>query len=155
MEFTIMKPVKVNATTLKVRARVRYPEDSYVYDGMIFIEDDNENPFMPCMESVEQNGKKIFAWCPEIDIKTGVIRNWRQGYKAEINYKVCDEFFCTLHDDEGNEILAYEGYVPSFMGVEEEGWGDYIELKIDERGHINRWRFTSEHVNEIINTNLK
>lgn len=44
-----MRPIKVNVSTIKVQARVRYPEDTNVYDGMVWIEDDNENPIMPCM----------------------------------------------------------------------------------------------------------
>jgi hypothetical protein len=144
-----MKPVKVNASTLKVRARVRYPEDSYVYDGMIFIEDDNEKPFMPCMETVEQNGRKLFAWCPEIDVKTGVIRNWRKGYKAEVNYKVCDEFQCEILDADGNKVLEYEGYVPKFMDIDETGFGDYIYLTVDENGHIQNWTFNHRHMEEL------
>ena len=88
MEFTVMRPTKVNVSTIKVQARVRYPEDTSVYDGMVWIDDDNEKPIMPCMVSVEQRGWCQHAWCPEIDVKTGMIKNWTKGFKADVSYKV-------------------------------------------------------------------
>ena len=83
MEFTVMRPAKVDISTIKVQARVRYPEDTAVYDGMVWIEDNNENPIMPCMVSVDQRGCKIHSWCPEIDVNTGIIKNWTKGFRAD------------------------------------------------------------------------
>ena len=149
MEFTVMRPIKVNVSTIKVQARVRYPEDTNVYDGMVWIEDDNENPIMPCMVSTDDRCGKTHAWCPEIDVKTGMIRNWTKGFKADVSYKVCDEFQCELLDNDGNKVLKYEGYVPKFMDIDEDGWGDYIYLTIDENGHIRDWKFDHNHMDEL------
>lgn len=78
-----------------------------------------------------------------------MIRNWTKGFKADVSYKVCDEFQCELLDNDGNKVLEYEGYVPKFMDIDEDGWGDYIYLTIDENGHIRDWKFDHNHMDEL------
>lgn len=147
MEFTFFKPVNVDLQTVKVRTLVRYPEDSSINDGTGWVFDSSSEPNMPCME--REDG--VLMWCPEIDINKGVIKNWIKGVAAEINYKVCDEFECSIFDSGNNEVLTYEGYVPSFMDTDGTNCGDYIELTINKHGHIDNWKFTSDHVKELIN----
>lgn len=58
--------------------------------------------------------------------------------EMQISLKVRDEFRCAFVDDKGNEILEYDGYVPSFMPGEH--YGDYVTLNIDlETGQILNW----------------
>jgi len=53
--------------------------------------------------------------------------------------KVCDNFCCSIKDQDGEIIKDYEGYVPSFMP--DTGGGDYISLKIDmDTGTILNWK---------------
>ena len=54
-------------------------------------------------------------------------------------YKVCDEFACDLLDADRKKVYSYEGYVPDFMCPREEGYGDYIDMWIDEEGFIKDW----------------
>ena len=42
-------------------------------------------------------------------------------------------------DKDGNIIVEHEGYVPSIMCPEDEGYGDYIIMNIDENGFIQGW----------------
>lgn len=37
-------------------------------------------------------------------------------------------------------IVEHEGYVPSIMCPEDEGYGDYIIMNIDKNGFIQGWR---------------
>lgn len=53
--------------------------------------------------------------------------------------KVRDEFMADLHDQDGQKIKEYEGYVPNFMPGDH--GGDYIELDIDiDTGQITNWK---------------
>ena len=161
MKITILKPVEVETKFLKVKAGVTYPEDSQFIEVNIdadgnarnnYISDDEENPKMPFME-VEYNksGHKRFYWQPTIDIENGVIINWPKGVKARIFYKVCDDFICTISDENDNEVLQYNGYVPDFMALEDEGFGDYIDMVVDGNGTIKGWRFDNDSIKEIYN----
>lgn len=156
MKITILKPVEFEAKFLKVRAGVRYPEDSEFIEvendrKVNYISDDEENPKMPFMKvEYDKYGHKKFYWTPTIDLENGVIINWPKGVKVHVFYKVCDDFECTVYDEYYNEVLHYEGYVPDFMAIEEEGYGDYIDMIIDENGCIQKWNITSSDIQQLM-----
>ena len=156
MKITILKPVEFEAKFLKVRAGVRYPEDSEFIEAendrkVNYISDDEENPKMPFMEvEYDKYGHKKFYWTPTIDLENGIIINWPKGVKVHVFYKVCDDFECIVYDEYDNEVLHYEGYVPDFMSIEEEGYGDYIDMIIDENGCICDWNITSSDIQQLM-----
>ena len=156
MKINIIKPVEIEAKFLKVRAGVRYPEDSEFIEAendrkVNYISDDEENPKMPFMEvEYDKYGHKKFYWTPTIDLENGVIVNWPKGVKVHVFYKVCDDFECTVYDEYDNKVLHYEGYVPDFMSIEEEGYGDYIDMIIDENGCIQDWNITSSDIQSLM-----
>lgn len=156
MKINIIKPVEIEIKFLKVRAGVRYPEDSEFIEvendhKVNYISDDAENPKMPFMEvENDKYGHKKFYWTPIIDLENGVIINWPKGVKVHVFYKVCDDFECTVYDEYDNEVLHYEGYVPDFMAIEEEGYGDYIDMIIDENGCIQDWNITSSDIQPLM-----
>ena len=156
MKISIIKPVEIETKFLEVRAGVRYPEDSEFIEvendrKVNYISDDEENPKMPFMEAENDKcGHKKFYWTPAIDLENGVIINWPKGVKVHVFYKVCDDFECTVYDEYYNEVLHYEGYVPDFMAIEEEGYGDYINMIIDENGCIQNWNITSSDIQPLM-----
>lgn len=61
-----------------------------------------------------------------------------QAKTIQIHAKCSDCCCATLLDQDGNEILDHDGYVPSFMPGEH--YGDYIILDIDlDTGKILNW----------------
>ena len=133
MKALVKTTKEVEIKTLQVKAPVQYTEDATV-NG---IKDENGD-LMPCMKNNEM-------WEPEIDIDTGIIRNWRQGVKADIHYKVCDSGSYYLLDAEGNTVLSIEeNYVPKIMCPKERGYGDYIIIEVDEDGKISGWKANIE-----------
>lgn len=87
---------------------------------------------------------KEIVW--DLDIKTGVIRGvedgvskpWESG-EVYIGFKVVDMGNYILMGN-GREIFRkdYE-YVPEFLQIEENGWGDYIEIVIEKDGKVRGW----------------
>lgn len=130
MKTTIKIEKEVELKFLRVVARARYYEDATV-NG---VEDINGD-LIPC--------KVGEYWCPIIDIENGVIKNWKQGVKAEVHYKVFNDGSYYLLDIECNTILSIEtDYVPDIMCPGESNNGDYIIMNIDENGKINNWKPT-------------
>ena len=127
-----MRTIKVKkieekeVSILSVSVEPRYWEDSTV-NGI----EDEGGLLIPCREED--------LWCPEINLETGVILNWKQGIKANIHYKVCDAGEYILINKYGVPIKEIEGYVPSIMCPENGGYGDYIIMNIDENGQIENW----------------
>ena len=147
MKVTINKPVDINIKTLRLNVRVRYPNDAGIVDtaGELVWEDIN-NPKMPLLYNINNEWK----WRPEIDVETGKIKDWPE-IKACINYKICDEFECDILDSNGLIAHFYEGYVPRFFGVNEQNYGDYIIMDIDETGQIIDWKCTEEDIVKMFN----
>jgi hypothetical protein len=148
MEFKILKPQKVNVTTMHCKIPARYWEDAEYWDESEnnWIADNDEKPTIPGMS--EDNYE---TWCPIIDIDTKKIKNWEIGKKFRIYYKVCDEFACTLCDPDGNEIINYEGYVPTGIGE----YGDYVNWTIDENGYIiDGFVFSQDTLEDMFEKNL-
>jgi hypothetical protein len=160
MEVYISKPVKYDIKTIVVKAVVRYPEDANFIEEKLddqnrpynnYISDDGENPKMPFIEVMyDVSGNKRFYWQPTIDLENGIIINWPKGVKAHILYKVCDEFECVIYDKNDNEVLYYEDYVPDFMAIEDEGYGDYIDMVVDENGYIKDWWVTPSNIQNLV-----
>lgn len=112
----------------------RYWADSEV-NG---VEDDAFAPTMPCVETIKNpwTFREELAWCPIINLNNGKIMNWKEGVKASVHYKSCDENLVAIIDVDGNVVKRYEDYVPDFLCPKEAGYGDYVIMDIDENGFI-------------------
>ena len=53
-----------------------------------------------------------------------------------VHYKVCDEGEYTLLDKDNKEIVSVQSYVPYVLYPEDEAYGDYIIMSVDENGFI-------------------
>jgi hypothetical protein len=128
---TKMVERKVPVKYLRAICGVRYWEDAKV-NG---VEDTNGN-LMPCRDS-DFHGD---YWEPVIDLETGTVQGWPIGTTADIHYKVCDEGAYQLLDADKDVVAEIEGYVPEMMCPEDDGYGDYVIMKIDENGVIENWK---------------
>ncbi len=127
MKIKIKVEKVVDVKTLHVEAVGMYWEDATV-NG----KEDTEGNLIPC--------RKDDAWCPIINVDTGIILNWKKGTVADIHYKVRDGGRYWLKDADGETVASIEdGYVPSLLSPEEEGYGDYMIMKVDKNGQIGNW----------------
>ena len=126
---------------IRIEAEPRYPEDGDINGE----QDDNDNPKMPFMVADEeaQNG---WAWKLDVNIKTGEVIGWPKEVKADVHYKVCD---CCRIKYAGKE---YYEYVPDFLAINDEGYGDYIILTIED-GKIVDWSEANcrEFIEKVLN----
>lgn len=106
----------------------RYWEDAIV-NG---IKEDEDNPKIPF-----KAGK---SWNLNIDATTGKIHNWPEGVTARVHYKVCDAGWYRLYTREHSVVSERYDYVPDFLCPTDNGYGDYIIMKIDEQGFIEGWK---------------
>lgn len=101
----------------------RYWEDATL-NG---VEDTDKN--MPCIDGD--------LWKPLINLETGIIENWIIGNTANIHYKSCDQNSFYLLDENKNVIGKIEDdYVINTMCPNDNGYGDYVIMQIDENGKI-------------------
>ena len=126
MKVVVMIEKEVEIKYLLVDVDPRYWEDSTV-NGI----EDEQGTLIPCRDGI--------SWKPIIDIESGVITNWEKGVKADIHYKVCDAGFYQLADANGNVYLQKEGYVPKILDLYNDSFGDYVIMKVDENGLIEKW----------------
>lgn len=116
------------AKYLEVEAGVRYWEDARI-DGR----EDSNGELIPC--------RKGDAWCPVIRLEDGWVLGWPEGKEADIHYKVCDAGLYWLLDVDKNRIAKWSGYyVPdALLCVGDNGYGDYIILKVGGDGKVKNW----------------
>lgn len=88
------------------------------------------------------------AWCPTIDLETGVIQEWPQGTTADVHYKVCDAGIYKLLDGEKSVVATIDGYVPSMMCPGGNGYGDYVIMSIGPDGKIADWEIDLDEFGE-------
>lgn len=117
-----------NAKFIEVEAGVRYWEDASINGAE---DTDGKVPF-----------RKGDVWCPVIELQTGQVQNWPVGVEANIHYKVCDAGQYWLLDENNQRIAKWKDYyVPNdFLCVKDNGYGDYIIMKIDGEGKIKNWK---------------
>ena len=91
-----------------------------------------------------------YRWKPLIDVSNGWIVNWRKGTTADVHYKVCDEgVYCLLNNNK-QQIIRIESYVPALLDPYGNGYGDYIIFSVDADGYIKDWNFNQELVDNLI-----
>jgi hypothetical protein len=114
---------------IMVEASVRYWED-----GNINGEPDEDDGKMPLRRGDQ--------WAPVIELATGRVIDWPDGTTADIHYKVCDEGEYWLLDKDMTSVGKWKGYyVPNaILCVNDNGYGDYIIMKIGADGLIDGWR---------------
>lgn len=122
---------------IRARCGVRYWEDAEI-NGV----QDSDGSRIPLREGTSADNDSLGGgnWCPTIDLDTGIIENWPAGTTASIHYKVCDDGDYELLDANREVVKAIDGYVPSIMCPEGEGFGDYVIMEIDSDGKIAKWR---------------
>ena len=85
-----------------------------------------------------------------IDVKNGHIENWPEGKTASfLTVKIVDCGHYELLDAKRNIIKQLDGYVPEFLSIEDEGYGDYLEFEVREDGCIDKWKFGQKELDEI------
>jgi hypothetical protein len=113
---------------LLVSAEVRYWEDAEI-NGTADTEDGTLIPL-----------KVGNFWKPTIELETGCVMGWPQGTTAGIHYKVCDQGEYWLEDAAGKRLKWKGAYVPNdLLAIDENGYGDYIILKISAEGIVEGW----------------
>ena len=119
----------MKAEYIAVNAEVRYWEDTKV-NGV----EDTTGTMIPFRE-----GK---MWKPVIRVSHGAFVDWPLGVTADIHYKVCDAGTYALLDENKQVVGTWNGcYVPnSFLCHGDDGYGDYIIMKIDAEGFIHDYR---------------
>jgi hypothetical protein len=77
----------------------------------------------------------------KINLKSGFIEGWGEkiGFAVDFFEKIVDAGSYWLIDADGNGLIGYCGYVPNKVIPEKDGYGDYIDLKINEFGVITNW----------------
>jgi hypothetical protein len=127
MKILLGKLTEYEVTHLKAECGVRYWEDATV-NGV----EDEDGTLIPFRVGD--------TWCPKIDLSTGIIENWPEGVSASVHYKVCDDGRYELLDASGKVVRDIMGYVPSLMSPGDNGYGDYVIMKIDGSGKIDGWK---------------
>jgi hypothetical protein len=137
MTFTIelTQVVSKEVKYLQAECGVRYWED-----GDVNGSEDTDGELIPC--------RVKDAWCPTIDLETGVIQDWPAGTTASVHYKVCDAGIYRLLDADKNVVREIDGYVPSIMSPGGSGHGDYVIMTIGADGKIENWSADLEEFQE-------
>jgi len=118
----------MEAFYIEVSAEVRYWEDASINE----VEDYDGN-LIP--------HRKEKLWCPVIRLADGLVLDWPEGTTADVHFKVCDQGEYWLLDEKRNRVAKWNGfYVPDdFLCHGDNGYGDYIILKIGADGIIEKW----------------
>jgi len=79
-------------------------------------------------------------WIADVDVETGIIKDWVPGCEGEIDVKLVDRGSYYLLDAENKVLVALEDdYVPNRLIPPNDGYGDYMLLIIEPDGRISNW----------------
>lgn len=127
MKLALKATKEIEVITIAVKANVRYWEDATINGSA-----DEDGTLTPFAEGD--------IWGPKINIEDGVVIDWPEGTIADIHFKVCDGCGFDLLNSAGEVLFTQDdGYVPKLLCPEDVGFGDYIIMKIDANGKINKW----------------
>lgn len=153
VKMTINVKKEVELDKIIVKAGVRYWCDcEYSEDnGQTWVEAEDDDDItdeefkkhIPFVVKEDIGYKPSDYWSFAIDVKEGKVLDWPKGYCISTHFKVCDDGLYQVLDTEGNVIWdsmkTKYYYVPDFLSIGDEGYGDYMYLDIDGEGKIKDW----------------
>jgi hypothetical protein len=88
-----------------------------------------------------------------IDLENGKVLNWPEGFCLSTNYKVCDDGDYSFLDADMNEVINItkeykQYYVPDFLALEDEGYGDYVYINILGDGSIENFSLMKSRIED-------
>lgn len=157
--ITIIEPSDVKY--LKIDVGPRYWEDASIKieekweDDIDYLEQKKgTTPKMPFAVKDETKTYTEYRWQITIDLENAKVLDWPQGVEARVFYKVCDDGTYYLLDANKNVLKKVDCYVPDILSYIENGFGDYIDMKIDGDGNLVGYpkENTENYIQKIINT---
>lgn len=157
--ITIIEPSDVKY--LKIDVGPRYWEDASIKfedkweDDIDYLEQKKgATPKMPFAVKDETKTYTEYRWQITIDLENAKILDWPQGVEARVFYKVCDDGTYYLLDADKNVLKKVDCYVPDILSYIENGFGDYIDMKIDGDGNLVGYpkEKTDNYIQKIIDT---
>lgn len=158
MELTIKKKVDVSGWYLKVflgNITKWWEEDLFEFNGKEYTnidEFEQDYPYLvgvqpPYYRSDPKEGVKTIILC--IDLRTGEVFNWPGGINFNFNdYKLVDTGRYEIYQLDGELQVGYTGYVPGCLSIDDSGYGDYLQFRIEDR-HVVDWNFDQDYYDEI------
>lgn len=156
MKVRVTKPIDIDLRYLKAKIGVRYWVDcKYSKDnGNTWYEDLGDSTDeeviadMPFVFSEKNKWYTTNYWIITIDLDEGKVLDWPKDFMIRTNFKVCDDgeyIFLNENKEEAINITKEydQYYVPDFLAIEDDGYGDYVYINIDGDGRI-------EHFDEMI-----
>lgn len=116
MKASILKPVEITISAVKITVPIRYGDEDVPMDFPLRSGD---------------------IWTATVDVDTGQIREWPEGRGGLFQTKVCDLGVYELFGESGEVLAKLNDYVPH--GLIPGEYGDYIVLEIDSKGVITNW----------------
>jgi hypothetical protein len=137
MIFLVTKPVEVNVNKL----RVLIPNITSWEDWPVNNEECENGVGHPLFDG--EDGIEF-----TVDIDSGKIDNWPVGNTMETWDKVRDEGIYELYNCQELLYKLEYSYVPKVLDTRGDGYGDYMQFKVDENGTILKWN--PDHIQRLI-----
>ena len=139
--ITIIEPSDVKY--LRIVVGPRYWEDASIKfeekweDDIDYNEQKKgEKPKMPFAVKDDSKTYVEYRWQITIDLENVKVLGWPQGGEARVFYKVCDDGTYFLLDGDKNGLKEVDCYIPDMLSYIDDGYGDYIDMKIDGDGNL-------------------
>lgn len=116
-------------------------------------ESENMKEITPCVIKKNIGYGDSDYWEIIIDLDNGKILDWPNNISIRTHYKVCDDGEYIFLDENKEEVVNItdkydQYYVPDFLAIEDDGWGDYVYLNIDNQGNIEHFDIMKEKIEE-------
>ena len=117
---------------------LKYVGVGYSDDG---IDDEQFEVYKENGERVHEESLVAYSGF-KIDVDEGKITDWPEGkgMYLKLHIKVVDTGSYVFYDKNGNTIYSTWGYVPDFLGITSQSYGDYINFDTDIHGYIKDWK---------------
>ena len=138
MKLVIFEPVEYDVETLAVE--VSDPDwADFAIDGITFNEDNGMGHPWAWFDGDDTTEPAYLSF--KINVDTGLVFPWKLGTTAQITAKVCDGGIYEMLTKNGETVKRFtDCYVPAILDTLGDGYGDYIQLKIDNYGKIQDWK---------------
>ena len=162
MELTIKKKVDVTGWFLKVfmgRIARYWKEEPFEFNGKEYTSIDDFEKDYPYLVEVQphyyhtdpKEGTKTIKLC--IDLCTGKVLNWPSNVNFDFNCtKLVDTGRYEVRNQHGELQAGYAGYVPRCFSIDDCGYGDYLQFRI-ENGYVVNWNFDQDDYNDFVSEN--